>query len=416
MSSPEPRPRRWPAAPAFLIGAAVAVPVAAGVAPWLMQAAHGALPVAASAALLAAGVLALAQLLATGAQRWLPMPAALGSWLPPGGGLSRSCLSRELSDAGPYVDLMREQLGGALGESEQLMLQLVERIESIHRVSLAQFERIRATEANSHELHKVMQEKLMVDSQLGSILEMFVQKQEADVAASLERIRRLQDVKSMGPLVDVIGTVARQTNFLAINAAIEAARAGEAGRGFAVVAAEIRQLSNRTAEVAVEIAEKIHKVTRGVDKELEAAMAQDGRQTTSGNMRKVLGDIAAMQTRFSESLGRLQLQTVIEHIREGHEDIAVRLTDALGQLQGQDVLRQRVEGVQLGLEDLDQHLRDLSRALKSPQAATGARTLRERMDAQVKRYVMPAQHAVHAGVDGSHPGLDTSARPAIELF
>lgn len=416
MSSPDARPQCWPATPAFLIGAALAVPLAAGVAPWLLQAAEGALPPAASAALLATGVLALAQLLASAARRWLPVPAALRRWLLPAGGLTRGHLSRELHDAGPYVSLMREQLGGALGESEQLMLQLVERIESIHRVSLAQFERIRATEANSQELHKVMQEKLMVDSQLGSILEMFVQKQEADVAASLERIRRLQDVKSMAPLVDVIGTVARQTNYLAINAAIEAARAGEAGRGFAVVAAEIRQLSNRTAGVAVEIAEQIHKVTQGVDKELEAAMAQDGRQTTSGNMRKVLGDIAAMQTRFSESLGQLQLQTVIEHIREGHEDIAARLTDALGQLQGQDVLRQRVEGVQLGLDDLDQHLRGLGRALSTPQGAPGAHTLRDRMDAQVRRYVMPAQHAVHAGVDGKHPGLDTAARPAIELF
>jgi len=92
-----------------------------------------------------------------------------------------------------------------------------------------------------------------------------------------------QDTQNVNQILDVITSIAEQTNLLALNAAIEAARAGEQGRGFAVVADEVRELASRTSKSTTEIRELLNALTDAASASvasMESASTQAERNET----------------------------------------------------------------------------------------------------------------------------------------
>jgi len=255
--------------------------------------------------------------------------------------------TEQLSAASEEMSAITAHTGGIIqnqrSETEQVATAMNEMTATVQEVAQNITHTANAAgEANEHSANG----RKIVDQTIDQMNDLARQVEEA--TATIHELE--QQSESINAVLDVIKSIAEQTNLLALNAAIEAARAGEQGRGFAVVADEVRTLAGRTQVSTEEINQMIEKLQTGsqkavqvMDKSLEQARAVVERATQSGvalstiaeavekidNMSTQIASAAEEQSSVSEEINRniVKINEMANETASGAEQTSIASQD-----------------------------------------------------------------------------------------
>ena len=185
-----------------------------------------------------------------------------------------------------------------------------------------------------------------------------ITKQITETNASIAKIK---------DAVEIITSIANQTNLLSLNASIEAARAGEAGKGFAVVAAEIGNLSAQSNSSATEIKNTVEEI---VEKSEQSVVLSKRVSSLIEEEQKYISDTLnkfnILNNEISDSLEKINL---VSENTKALEEIKQNITRAVQELSAiseeNAASNEEVSASVTGIADSIEQIKDSSDVTKS---------------------------------------------------
>lgn len=197
---------------------------------------------------------------------------------------------------------------------------------------------------------KIREMESGVDDSVAFIIRIghFIQEIPEKIQADIQSVQGASSViDGLGYLVDSIKEISFQTDILAVNAAIQAAHAGEAGLGFKIVADEVRKLavnSNKAAEmIEAGLETARNTIQHGLKfKFLDEIMVQ------MNEAAQVMESVQALEESHEDM--RQYYKTLFAVIHQNNNKLVNDIAEILGSIQYQDVVRQRIERIQVAMQ------------------------------------------------------------------